>query len=900
MQSAPSESPLDRKPWHAEALDDVFTSLETRIDGLNEDEAARRLVRVGPNRLDLAPRRGWMVRLAAQFNNVLIVILLVAATVTAALGHSTDTAVIIGVVIINALIGFLQEGKAERALGAIRDLLAPTATVVRGGERMVIDAAELIPGDVIVVEPGDKAPADARLFQARNLQAQEAPLTGEALAVEKGVAANAVDAALGDRSSLLHAGTMIATGHGRAVVVATGRRTEIGRITTLLADVETLQTPLLRQIAAFSRWLTAAIISVAGLTFAFGVWGRGFEMDVMFTAAVGLAVAAIPEGLPAIMTITLAIGVQRMARRKAIIRRLPAVETLGAVTVICSDKTGTLTRNEMTVQSVITRRHVFDISGVGYIPAGAYHLDGAAVSLDDHPLLRDMARGAVLCSDAAVRDVEGTWVCNGDPTEGALVVAAMKAGLTPAHVHERFPRTDEMPFESEHRFMATLHHQADGTGTIYIKGAPERLLELCHQHHGPDGDEPIDHAYWLAQAHDAAAGGQRVIALARRAVAADHRVLDIDDLEDGLVLLGLFGLADPPREDAVIAAELAQSAGVRVKMITGDHAATARAVAEQIGLANTATVMTGAELDDLDDAALAARVMDTDVFARTSPAHKLRLVTALQAQGNVVAMTGDGVNDAPALKRADVGVAMGAKGTEAAKEASEMVLADDNFASITHAVEEGRTVYDNLLKAIVFILPTNGGEALSILAAVAMGGALPITAVQILWVNMITAVTLALVLAFEPTEDDVMRRAPRRADAPILSGFLIWRTVFVSVVLVVGVFGLFQYERSLGTDLETARAVAVTTLVLFEVFYLFNCRHLTARAGLGRNIKRPLLAVAVVIVAQAAFVHVPAFQGLFGTAALDAAAWGRAVLVASSVFVLVEVEKALLRWRSVV
>lgn len=509
-----------------------------------------------------------------------------------------------------------------------------------------------------------------------------------------------------------------------------------------------------------------------------------------------------------------------------------------------------------------------------------------------------MAHGAVLCSDAVVHEIEGEWGCDGDPTEGALVVAAMKAGLTPHQVHERFPRSDVIPFESEQQFMATLHHETDGSGTIYVKGAPERIVALCALQHGTDGDEAINAAFWMDQVHAVSAKGQRVIALARRHVGDEHRSLAMGELSEGLVLLGLFGLADPPREDAAVAVEQARSAGIDVKMITGDHAGTARAIGEQIGLAHESDVLTGTDLDELDDDELVDRVLDVDIYARTSPAQKLRLVQALQRHGDVVAMTGDGVNDAPALKRADVGVAMGQKGTEASKEASEMVLADDNFASITHAVEEGRTVYDNLIKAIVFILPTNGGQALSIMAAVAMGGVLPITAPQILWVNMITAVTLALALAFEPTESGVMVRPPRLPDQPILSRFLMWRVAFVSVVLVIGVFGLFHWELSEGAPLESARSVAVHTLVMFEVFYLFNTRYLTASAlrwDIVTGSRAAVIGVVAVIAFQVAFIYFPPLQALFGTGDIGLQSWGRIIAVGATIFVLVEVEKAVLR-----
>jgi magnesium-transporting ATPase (P-type) len=824
----------------------------------------------------------------------LIYVLLAASAVTAVLAHWVDTAVIVGVVVINAAIGFIQEGKAERALEAIRSMLSLHASVVRAGKKISIPAEALVPGDIVFLQSGDKVPADLRFLRVKNLQAQEAVLTGESLAVEKAPEPVPETAELGDRSSMAYSGTLVTYGQATGVVVATGEATEIGRISSMLAEVQTLTTPLLQQLAVFGRWLTVAIIAVAALTFGFGVLFQGYSASDMFLAAVGLAVAAIPEGLPAIMTITLAIGVQRMARRNAIIRRLPAVETLGSVSVICSDKTGTLTRNEMTVQSIATSRHLFAVTGVGYLPAGEFLLDGAEVSLDHRPLLSEMTRGALLCSDASLRQVGEQWVVDGDPTEGALIAVAMKAGLDPDFEGKNCPRTDVIPFESEHRFMATLHHNHDGHGFIYVKGAPERILEMCDRQRGYGADEPLDAEYWHKRMEEIAGRGQRILALASRPATNSHRELRFQDVEKDLGLVGLFGLADPPRQEAIEAVAQCRSAGIQVKMITGDHAATARAVAAQLGLGNTAAVLTGRDLDALDGPQLASRIQDAHVFARTSPQHKLRLVEALQASGHVVAMTGDGVNDAPALKRADVGVAMGVKGTEAAKEAAEMVLADDNFASMAHAVEEGRTVYDNLKKSIVFILPTNGGEALTIVIAIALGRLLPITAAQILWINMITAVTLALSLAFEAAERDVMRRPPRRRDEPILSGFVMWRVAFVSMILVSGTFGMFLWQREHGASVELARTAAVNTLVMFEVFYLFNARFLLAssfnRAGIFGS-RSVLTAIGLVVVFQLLFTYAPPMQFLFRTEAIDAVTWAEIVAIASSVFFLVELEK---------
>ncbi|MBZ0145438.1 MAG: HAD-IC family P-type ATPase, partial [Rhodocyclaceae bacterium] len=683
-------------------------------------------------------KRGPLLRFLAQFHNVLIYVLLAAVAVTAALGHYVDSGVILAVVLANTVIGFFQEGKAEAALDAIRNMLSHTAAVLRDGRRREIPAEELVPGDIVFLASGDKVPADLRLVEARSLRVDEAALTGESEAVEKDLAPVAEAAPIGDRRPMAYSGTLVTYGQAKGLVTATGEATEIGRIGRMLAEVEEIATPLLRKMAVFARWLTGAILLSAAALFAFGVLARDFSVAEMFTAAVGLAVAAIPEGLPTILTVTLAIGVQRMARRHAIIRRLPAVETLGSVTVICSDKTGTLTKNEMTVQRVVTAGRTFEVGGAGYAPHGGFSVDGAELALPDAPELADIARAALLCNDAVLHEAGGEWKLEGDPTEGALLTLALKAGLERHYESESLPRVDAIPFESEHRFMATLHHDHAGHAFAFVKGAPERLLQMCTRQRVAGEDRPLDDAFWHRQVEALAAAGQRVLALAEAPMEKGKRELDFADVEQGLTLLALVGIIDPPREEAIAAVAQCRAAGIRVKMITGDHGVTARAIGAAMGIGDGRRVLTGAEIEALDDAALRGAVREVDVFARASPEHKLRLVRALQAEGEIVAMTGDGVNDAPALKQADVGVAMGLKGTEAAKEAAEMVLADDNFASIAHAVEEGRTVYDNLRKAITFLLPINGGESLSLVAAVLLGLTLPITPVQILWVNMVS------------------------------------------------------------------------------------------------------------------------------------------------------------------
>jgi magnesium-transporting ATPase (P-type) len=900
MEDSQQNRQAPSPPWHAIDAGEALVIIGSREGGLTEKEASERLALYGPNRLSPPKRHSPLERFAAQFRNVLIYVLLAAAGITVFLGHWVDAGVIAGVVFLNALIGFIQEGKAERALEAIRTMLSNQAMVLRDGSRKMLPADQLVPGDIVFVQSGDKVPADLKLFKIKDLRIDEAALTGESVPVDKSAELVDETATVGDRKCMAYSGTLVTYGQGTGVVVGSGDSTEIGRINMMLAGVQPLTTRLLRQMAEFGHLLTIAILGLAAATFAFGILVRSYTVGEMFLAGVGLAVAAIPEGLPAIITITLAIGVQRMARRKAIIRRLPAVETLGSVTVICSDKTGTLTRNEMTVQTVATANYLFDVSGGGYDPHGGFSVMGEEALPSDYSGLAELTLAALLCNDATVSEDEGQWVVQGDPTEGALTTLGMKAGLAPSHASEEFPRLDVIPFESEHRFMATLHRDHAGHKFIYVKGAPERVMEMCNRQRSQGEDKPIDVAYWHKKIDEIASRGQRILSIASKVIESEQQELNFSDVSGGMTLLGLCGISDPPREEAIAAVGQCRSAGIQVKMITGDHAVTAKAIGAQMGIGDGATAVTGCEIEGMSDEQLREAVRSVDVFARVSPEHKLRLVQALQAEGEVVAMTGDGVNDAPALKRADVGVAMGVKGTEVAKESAEMVLADDNFASIAHAVEEGRTVYDNIKKAITFIMPTNGGEAGIIIAAILSDSLLPLTPVQILWVNMVTAVTLALSLAFEPAEADLLKRPPRNPKEPILSYFLIWRIVFVSLILVIGIFGLFLWDRLHDISIEASRAVAVNTLVMFEVFYLLNSRYLRAsvisREGLLGN-RFVLIAIGAVIAIQMLFTYTSPMQRLFGVASVSFMDWVRIVVVATSVFVLVETEKYLMSRR---
>ncbi|MBX3635221.1 MAG: cation-transporting P-type ATPase [Rubrivivax sp.] len=899
----------DASAWHASSAPDALQALRSTPQGLDAAEVARRLAEHGPNRLPEVAPPSVLERLLRQFDNLLLYVLMAAALVTALMGHWVDTAVIAAVVVLNALIGFVQEGKAEKALQAIRHLLSPHAVVLRDGRQHDIAAADLVPGDIVLLASGDSLPADVRLLQSRNLRVDESALTGESVPVDKQPDPVAADAAIGDRRCMGYAGTLVTQGQARAVVVATGAATEIGRIGRMLESVETGTTPLLRRMADFGRTLTFVILGLAALLFAFGMLVRGMGAAEVFMAAVGLAVAAIPEGLPAIMTIALAIGVQRMAARHAVIRRLPAVETLGSVTVICSDKTGTLTRNEMTVQQVVLADATVDVEGAGYAPVGALRVDGRELAAPEIasrlPALQGLVEVAALCNDAAIHERDGQWQLAGDPTEGALRSLAMKAGIDPAVLALERPRLEVIPFESEHRFMATLHPvpgadtEAGAATVALVKGAPERVIGMCTTQLAADGrEQPLDAAHWTAAIEAQARAGRRVLALARRTLPPGQQDLDHEHVADGLVLLGLVGIIDPPRDEAVRAVRQCADAGIRVVMITGDHGVTASAIAGQLGMDGDLTAVTGPGLEGMDDGAMREAVARTRVFARASPEHKLRLVQALKANGEVVAMTGDGVNDAPALKQADVGVAMGMKGTEAAKQAGAIVLADDNFASIAHAVEEGRTVYDNLKKTVTFLLPINGGESLSLLVAVLLGTALPIAPVQILWVNMVSSIALALVLAFEPAEADVMKRPPRRPGEPLLSRFVLWRISFVSALFLAGIFGMHEWALLQGASEQTARTVAVNTLVCMEVFYLFSVRYLKAPSFTLQGVKgtpRVLAAVAAVVLLQAGFTYLPFMQTLFATEALPLATGAVIVAVGVTVLVVLELEKALLR-----
>lgn len=879
---------------HAMAAAECLAALDAVEGGLAQAQAESRLAEFGPNRLPEPPGRHAILRFLSQFHNVLIYVLLAAAAVTAGLGHGVDSGVILAVVLANAVIGFIQEGRAERAMDAIREMLAPRSSVLRDGRRTTIDSALLVPGDIVLLEAGEKVPADLRLVAVQGLRIEEAALTGESVPVDKAVDPVPAEAALGDRSSMAFSGSLVVAGAGRGVVVATGARTEIGTISGLLAGVQTLTTPLLHQMDSFARWLTFLILLIGAVLLAYGYFVGHLPFSELFMTVVGLSVAAIPEGLPAVLTITMAVGVQAMARRNAIVRQLPAIETLGSVSVICSDKTGTLTRNEMLAVSAVAAGRIYAVEGNGYAPKGSVRLGECDIDPGEHGALSELARAAALCNDAAIHAHEDGWRVEGDPMEGALAALAAKIARTGPAPFADWTRLDSLPFDAKHRFMASLDRSPEGEVWIHVKGAPERLLAMCASQRTQDGgEEPLDEDFWRGQVEQIAAQGQRVLAFATRRVVDGARLAG-EELEGRMVLAGFAGLIDPPRKEAIAAIADCHAAGIRVKMITGDHRGTAAAIGRRIGLKNTDRVLTGGDLDRMGEAELAACVVDVDIFARTSPEHKLRLVTALQSHGLTVAMTGDGVNDAPALKRADAGVAMGRKGSAAAREAAEIVLADDNFASIAAAVRQGRTVYDNIKKVISWTLPTSAGEATTIVAALLLGLALPVTAVQILWVNLITATTLGLALAFEPTEEDTMRRPPRPRDAPLLTGELIWHIAFVSVLFLLAVFGVYSYAIDRGYALELARTMAMNTLVVLEIFHLFFIRNIYGASltwAALRGTRIVWTTVVIVTLAQFAVTYLPPLQSVFSTGAVPFFDGVLIVAVGAVFFAIVELEK---------
>lgn len=877
--------------WHARPGRDVIDLLQTDPEqGLSAAEAEKRLRAIGPNRLPEPEKEGAFRKFFKHFRDILIYILLFGACVTAFMGHALDTAVILVVVVINAIIGYVQERKAEDALAGIRNILAPRAHVERDGSRDDINAEGLTLGDIVYLKPGDKVPADVRLFRAADLRIEEAVLTGEAEPAEKDTQALAPDTQLADRAGMAYSGTTVSAGTGLGIVVAVGADTEVGKINRMMADIQPLETPLLRQIAAFSRNAAAIILGVCFFVFAAGLFAGNHETDVLLLSVIALAIGAIPEGLPAIVSIILALGVQSMARRKAIVRNLPSVETLGSVSVICSDKTGTLTRNEMTVAALVTGSGRYAVSGVGYAPEGSITGPGGEAgqpAAAARPDLRELLTCFAVCNDAELdRDETGRWVIRGEPTEGALRTVWEKAGLP-----EALPRKkDTLPFDSGYKYMAVLAED----GTIYLKGAPEKLLAMCGGNCGGR-----DTAAWLAEVDFLAAQGMRTLAAASKKAPEGMESVNHADLDGGIRFLGLAGIIDPPREEAVAAVKACREAGIEVKMITGDHAVTARAIGFRMGIGDGSCSVEGRDIDAMSDEAMRDIVDSCQIFARTSSEHKLRLVAALQAKGKICAMTGDGVNDAPALKMADIGIAMGIKGTEVTKEAAEIVLADDNFQTIAAAVEEGRKIHDNLLKTLLFVLPTNLAEGILIIAGIFFGTVMILTPVQALWINLVTAVTISLALAFEPLEPEAMQRPPRDPDEPLINRRGVLRILYVGLTMGFGCLYLSYAVLDLGTlPVDVFRTIVVQTIVVCDCAFMFNMRNATAPVTRNFFANRAAFAVTGILAAlQLAVAYVPFMNRALGTAPMSLSQWGPPFVVAACLFVLVEIEKCILRRR---
>ena len=842
--------------------------------GLDANDVVERQETYGLNILPVGKHRSLVLLFLDQFKAPLVVILLISALITILLGGYTDAAVIMGVVLLNAIIGSIQEGKAVKELSTLSRSVVTPASVLRNGVVGSVSSTDLVPGDIVLLEAGDRAPADIRLTNVRSLYTDESALTGESTPVEKAVAADDESAVMADRHSLVHASSMVTSGNARGVVIATGTNTEIGRVSELMAEAPSLKTPLTATIERFSRWLLWGVVALSVITFGIGLL-RGETILDMVMASVALAVGAIPEGLPAAVTIILAIGVARMARQRSIVRHLPAVETLGSTNVICSDKTGTLTQNEMTVCSVVTLEGDYSVSGIGFNPTGS--ISASKINQKHDVALQRSLEVCALCGTASIEEHHGTWHAVGDPTEAALVVLAQKGGVDFVDLVDKRPQLDAIPFSSERRFMATLHGSKEGS-LLFVKGSVEAIVERCSTQMTSDGNVvPIDVERVLDELMRHSAQGRRVLATAVRVLSDGQHHIEPTDVEGGLIFTSMISMIDPPRPEVQDSIAECRAANIAVKMITGDHVVTATSIARDLGMGGDKGLLaySGVELEKMNHEEFAIAARDAVVFARVSPEQKVAIVESLQAGGNIVAMTGDGVNDAPALKRANIGIAMGKGGTDVAKDAADMVLTDDNFVSIVDAVREGRIVFDNLQKFIVWSIPTNIGEGMVILVAIALGIALPILPVQILWVNMITAVVLGLPLAFEPGAPDVMHRPPRNVKAPLLSLVLVMRAFLVGGLLVLGTFLVYSIELEAGHSIGVARTAAANALVIMEAFYLLNCRRLVVRKKTGPSKSNPLLWLGILatIGLQSMFVYAPFMNTFFGTESVGIDAW---------------------------
>jgi magnesium-transporting ATPase (P-type) len=888
--------------WHAIDHDKVLEEIGSTHNGIASDEARKRLLEFGANQIKRKSKDSPLLLLWRQVNNPLIWVLIGSSALAAIIGKITDGSVVLAVVIVNTIIGFIQEFKAGKAIEALSEMVPEYAIVLRDGNNTMIAVAEIVPGDIVLLAAGDRVPADMRLIHQKNLLVEEAALTGESLPAQKSIAIVNKDAAIGDRKCMVYGGTLVLTGTAKAVVVTTGMSTELGKISDMLGEATELETPLTKKLAIIGKYLTIGIIILTVLIMIIGtiratgqgiLLGMALKDSLIF--AIALAVGAIPEGLPAVVTIALAIGVQRMAKRNAIIRKLPSVETLGSTTVICSDKTGTLTRNEMTVNELWTIHESYHLTGVGYNPSGGFLLNGQELKVLPEDVIT-LLKNAVLCSDANIKEEDNDFIIAGDPTEVALIVAAAKAKIFANELRKEYPRKDVIPFDSELQYMASLNGNLNCQ--IIIKGAPEVIMKRCSEHLGAYA---LEGQQIISQIERLGAKGMRVLAVAQKDWNSDKMELSENDVLDKFQFVGLIGMIDPPRAEAIAAIKDCHNAGIVVKMITGDHQATARTIGIQLGLSVNGEVVTGTELSKMDDATLTKTVSFINIFARVAPEHKLRLVRALQGNNQTVAMTGDGVNDAPSLKQANIGIAMGITGTSVSKESADIILADDNFSSISAAVEEGRRVYDNLLKSLAFLLPTNLGLAFILIYGIMFFPFNPITKelllpmlpTQLLWINLVAAIALALPLAFEVKEPNVMRRPPRKSDEPLFSGFVTFRVIMVSILMTAGTIVLFSWEYSnaisegiLSTKaLPKAQTIAVTFVIMFQIFYMINCRSLkdsVKKIGFFSN-KVIFIGIGSILALQAFFIYSPFMQNVFKTTSLD---WRDITLSVVSGFVI--------------
>ncbi|HEX3019316.1 MAG TPA: HAD-IC family P-type ATPase [Chitinispirillaceae bacterium] len=889
--------------WYQQKIDVIFQKLKTSPEGLSSSEASERLIKFGKNELPQKPPESILIILLRQINNPLIYVLMGSALLAVVMGKITDGSVVAGVVIVNALIGFFQEYRSSREIAALKSMVPNKTIVLRDQKPSTQLTSLLVPGDIVILQAGDRVPSDIRLFEAKGCKIMEAALTGESLPSDKSISTINEMAALADQHNMAFNGTSVVSGAARGVVVETGVKTELGKINRMLSETIKTETPLTRSIAKVAKSLTLAILIVSILLFAVALF-RGYPLVDAVLAAITLAVAAIPEGIPAIITIALAIGVRRMAARRAVIRHLPAVETLGSTTVICSDKTGTITRNEMTVKHLWTPDYAIQLSGIGYEPQGQLEIEGRKVS-DPPQQILELLRAGILCNDAYLKSQNGKWLIDGDPTEGALLTSARKAGLNVEAIRNSTKRLDFIPFESEYKFMATLN-DLDGQRIIYLKGAPEVVIERCSLQ--PDQITKVHKSI-----ADLAQQGMRILAFARAQMRSQTDSISFDYVNKDLDFLGLQALIDPPREEVKNAIEKCYNAGIKVKMITGDHQTTATAIGGFLGITGNYGSIPGNQLENMSEETLVETTAKVNIFARVAPEHKLKLVTGLQKNGEIVAMTGDGVNDAPALKKADIGVAMGITGTDVSKDAADIILTDDNFSTIVSAVEEGRRVYDNLIKSLAFVLPTNVGEAMILLVAVTafpiVNGIplLPMSPVQILWINLVATVSLALPLAFEAKERNIMNRPPRNPKEPLLNTFVIFRTVIVAVIITLVGIGLFLQTFSNATNkgiiesiaLKQAQTMAVTSIVFLQIFYMINCRSLRESIfdiGIFSN-PSVLIGIVILLILQICYVYVPFMNRLFGSSALDIQSWIESALYGAVVLPVITAEKIIRkRW----